>query len=125
MHTGDIAYVDGTGHFFVVYRRKDLIITAGYNVYPAEIERVLSAHPAVAMVAVGPIPDEVRGELACAYVVRRADSQVSAEELIDFTSDRLAAYKRPRRIVFVAALPTTSTGKIMRHKLAEIQQVEG
>ena len=76
LHTGDIAYADSTGHFFIVDRRKDLIITAGYNVYPAEIERVLAAHPAVAMVAVGPVPDEVKGEVACAYVVRRPGTQV-------------------------------------------------
>jgi long-chain acyl-CoA synthetase len=119
LHTGDIAYADETGHFFVVDRRKDLIITAGYNVYPAEIERVLAAHPAVAMVAVGPVKDEVKGELACAYVVRRAGAEVTEAELIDFTRDRLAAYKRPRQVVFLSSLPATSTGKIMRRKLAD------
>ena len=119
LHTGDIATVDGTGHFFVVDRRKDMIITGGYNVYPAEIERVVAAHPAVAMVAVGPLKDEVKGELACAYVVRREGVEVTADELIEFTRDKLAAYKRPRRVVFVAQLPATSTGKIMRRKLAE------
>jgi long-chain acyl-CoA synthetase len=119
LHTGDIAYADETGHFFVVDRRKDLIITAGYNVYPAEIERVLSGHPAVAMVAVGPVKDEVKGELACAYVVRRNGAEVTEAELIDYTRGRLAAYKRPRRVVFLAALPATSTGKIMRRKLAD------
>ena len=119
LHTGDIAYADGTGHFFIVDRRKDLIITAGYNIYPAEIERVLSAHPAVAMVAVGPVPDATKGELACAYVVRRDGVDVTAEELIEFTRDQLAAYKRPRLVRFVSSLPATSTGKIMRRKLLE------
>jgi long-chain acyl-CoA synthetase len=119
LHTGDIATVDRTGHFFVVDRRKDMIITGGYNVYPAEIERVLAGHPAVAMVAVGPLQDEVRGELACAYVVRKRDALVTEEEIIAFTHGELAAYKRPRRVVFVSQLPTTSTGKIMRRKLAE------
>jgi long-chain acyl-CoA synthetase len=119
LHTGDIAYADQTGHFFVVDRRKDLIITAGYNVYPAEIERVLSGHPAVAMVAVGPVKDEIKGELACAYVVRREGAEVTAAELIDYTHDRLAAYKRPREVVFLSSLPATSTGKIMRRKLAD------
>ena len=75
LHTGDIATMDDTGHVFVVDRRKDMIITGGYNVYPAEIERVLAAHPAVAMVAVGPVPDPVRGELACAYVVLAAGAR--------------------------------------------------
>ncbi|WP_406033251.1 AMP-binding protein [Nocardioides sp. NBC_00163] len=119
LHTGDIATVDENGYFFVVDRRKDLIITGGYNVYPAEIERVLSAHPAVAMVAVGPVPDDVKGELACAYVVLRAGTSPSEAELIEFTRDKLAAYKRPRSVRFVSALPTTSTGKIMRRKLSE------
>lgn len=119
LHTGDIAYADDSGHFFIVDRRKDMIITAGYNVYPAEIERVLAAHPAVAMVAVGPVPDATKGELACAYVVRRDGAEVTADELIEFTRDQLAAYKRPRQVVFVDSLPATSTGKIMRRKLAE------
>lgn len=119
LHTGDIATMDDTGHLFVVDRRKDLIITGGYNVYPAEIERVLSAHPAVAMVAVGPVPDEVMGELACAYVVLRQGMSPSQDEIIEFSKDKLAAYKRPRLVRFVPTLPATSTGKIMRRKLAE------
>jgi long-chain acyl-CoA synthetase len=119
LHTGDIAYAGETGHFFVVDRWKDLIISAGYNVYPAEIERVLAGHPAVAMVAVGPVKDEIKGELACAYVVRREGAEVTGAELIDYTHDRLAAYKRPRQVVFPSSLPATSTGKIMRRKLAD------
>ncbi|ALV39993.1 hypothetical protein AU252_01435 [Pseudarthrobacter sulfonivorans] len=80
LHTGDIARMDDTGHVFIVDRRKDMIITAGYNVYPAEIERVVAGHPAVALVAVGPLPDEVRGELACAYVVLKHGTSVTEEE---------------------------------------------
>jgi long-chain acyl-CoA synthetase len=124
LHTGDIATVDSTGHFFVVDRRKDLIITGGYNVYPAEIERVMAGHPAVAMVAVGPVVDEVKGELARAYVVVKDGVEVSGEELIDYTRDKLAAYKRPRSVVFVPSLPATSTGKIMRRKLAETVSID-
>jgi long-chain acyl-CoA synthetase len=124
LHTGDIAYADSTGHFFIVDRRKDLIITAGYNVYPAEIERVLAAHPGVAMAAVGPVPDEVKGEVACAYVVRRPGTSASEDELIEFTRDQLAAYKRPRQVIFVESLPATSTGKIMRRKLTEAVPVD-
>jgi long-chain acyl-CoA synthetase len=74
MHTGDIASRDDEGHYFIVDRRKDLIITGGFNVYPAEIERVVASHPAVAMVAVGSVPDERLGELARAYVVLRPDA---------------------------------------------------
>ena len=123
LHTGDVATRDATGHLFVVDRRKDMIITGGYNVYPAEVERVLYGHPAVAMVAVGPVPDDVRGELACAYVVRAAGASVTEEALIDYAATRLAAYKRPRLVRFVDALPATSTGKIMRRAL--IKQFQG
>jgi long-chain acyl-CoA synthetase len=118
LHTGDIALKEN-GHFFVVDRLKDLIITGGYNVYPAEIERVLAGHPAVAMVAVGSVPDEIKGELACAYVVRVTGTEPSEEELIAFAGQQLAAYKRPRSVRFVDDLPKTSSGKIMRRKLAE------
>ena len=117
LHTGDIATMDETGHVFVVDRRKDMIITGGYNIYPAEVERVLAAHPAVALVAVGPIPDDVKGELACAYVVRSHGVDVDEATLIAYAGERLAAYKRPRLVRFVEQLPTTSTGKIMRREL--------
>lgn len=117
LHTGDIATMDRTGHFFIVDRRKDMIITGGYNVYPAEVERVLAGHPAVSMVAVGPVPDPVKGELACAYVVPAPGASPTEEELIAYTSEYLAAYKRPRLVRFVEDLPKTSTGKIMRRDL--------
>jgi long-chain acyl-CoA synthetase len=117
LHTGDVAVADVAGYFRIVDRRKDMIITAGYNVYPAEIERVLAAHPAVAMVAVGPAPDEVKGELARAYVVLRAGASATEAELIDYCRPQLAAYKLPRSVMFVADLPKTSTGKIMRREL--------
>jgi long-chain acyl-CoA synthetase len=110
----------GIWRYFIVDRRKDMIITAGYNVYPAEIERVLAGHPAVALVAVGPVADEVKGELARAYVVLREGASATEEELIAFCGDRLAAYKRPRSVVFVPALPQTSTGKIMRRELSKL-----
>ncbi|HEX4382190.1 MAG TPA: AMP-binding protein [Myxococcales bacterium] len=117
MHTGDLAYASEDGHIFVVDRLKDMIITGGYNIYPAEIERVLAEHPAIAMVAAGPVPDEAKGELACAYVVLRAGASASEQEIIAFTDGRLAAYKRPRLVRFVADLPKTSSGKIMRREL--------
>lgn len=118
LHTGDIAYADADGYFFIVDRRNDLIITAGYNVYPAEIEHVIAGHPAVAMVAVGSIPDQIKGELARAYVILRPGARVTEQALIDFCRSHLAAYKLPRSVRFVDALPQTSTGKIMRRKLA-------
>jgi long-chain acyl-CoA synthetase len=120
LHTGDIATIDAAGYVRIVDRRKDLIITGGYNVYPAEIERVLIEHPGVALVAVGPLPDPIKGELACAYVVRAPRSNVTGGELLSYASARLAAYKRPRLIRFVDALPLTSSGKIMRRQLIDL-----
>ncbi len=120
LHTGDVGRMDEDGYIYVVDRKKDMIITGGFNIYPAEIERVLAAHPAVAMSAVGRVPDEIKGELAKAYVVLKPGAQTNAEELIAFCRKDLAAYKVPRAVQFVAALPTTSTGKVMRRELAKL-----
>ncbi|WAM15331.1 class I adenylate-forming enzyme family protein [Rhodococcus sp. JS3073] len=120
LRTGDVAYVDETGHYFIVDRLKDMIVTAGYNVYPAEIERVIGAHPDVALVAVGGRPDPVKGEIAVAYVVPAPAAQLLPQDIIEHCRAHLAAYKRPREVVFVDALPTTSSGKLMRRKLADL-----
>ena len=117
LHTGDIATRDDEGHYYIVDRRKDLIITGGFNVYPAEIERVVAAHPAVAMVAVGSVPDETHGELARAYVVLRPGASATEAEVIEHCRAHLAAYKLPRSVRFVPDLPKTSTGKVMRREL--------
>jgi len=120
LHTGDVARIDEEGFIYIVDRKKDLILTAGYNVYPAEIERVVAAHPAVAMVAVGSIPDEAKGELAKAYVVPRSGSTPDEWDIIAHCREHLAAYKVPRAVQFVPDLPRTSTGKIMRRRLREL-----
>ena len=120
MHTGDLARMDDDRYFFIVDRKKDMILTAGYNVYPAEIERVLAQHPAVAMSAVGRVADELKGELAKAYVVLKPDTAVEEQALVEFCRERLAAYKVPRAVRLVAALPTTSSGKIMRRELSKL-----
>ncbi|MFW0794517.1 AMP-binding protein [Gordonia sp. CPCC 205515] len=125
LRTGDVAYLDEGGHAFIVDRLKDMIITAGYNVYPAEIERVVAAHPDVAMVAVGRRPDPIKGEIAVAYVVARAGTSPDADSILTFCVDLLAAYKRPRDVVFVDALPTTSSGKLLRRKLSEFDPAAG
>ena len=117
MHTGDIATRDDEGRYFIVDRRKDLIITGGFNVYPAEIERVIASHPAVAMVAAGPVPDQTHGELARAYVVLRPGAAATETEIIEHCRPHLAAYKLPRSVRFVPDLPKTSTGKVMRREL--------
>src|SRR6516162_5079178 len=122
MHTGDIATRDDEGHYFIVDRKKDLIITGGFNVYPAEIERVVASYPAVAMVAVGSVPDETLGELARAYVVLRPDATATEAQIIDHCRPHLAAYKLPRSVRFVPDLPKTSTGKVMRRHLKTLDR---
>lgn len=117
VHTGDVATMDEDGYFTIVDRKKEMILTAGFNVYPAEIERVLCMHPAVALAAVGPVPDEVKGELAKAYVVLKPGTEVTREALTDHCRAQLAAYKVPRALQFVTELPVTSSGKIMRRLL--------
>jgi long-chain acyl-CoA synthetase len=117
LHTGDLAHTDADGYIYIVDRKKDMILTAGYNVYPAELERVISQHPAVAMVAVGSQPDELKGEIAKAYVVLKHGTQTNEEEILSFCREHLAAYKVPRAVQFVDDLPRTSTGKIMRRML--------
>lgn len=120
LHTGDIATMDEDGYATIVDRKKDMILTAGFNVYPAEIERVLCMHPAVALAAVGSVPDEVKGELAKAYVILKPGAEVSRADLVAHCREHLAAYKVPRAVQFVASVPTTSSGKIMRRMLKEV-----
>ena len=99
-----------------------MILTGGYNVYPAEIERVMIGHDAVALVAVGREPDEVKGEVAHAYVVLASGQQTTAETLIEYCRTQLAAYKVPRAVHFVESLPTTSSGKLQRMKLRALRE---
>ncbi|TBV72851.1 AMP-binding protein [Pseudoxanthomonas winnipegensis] len=118
--TGDIAYADADGYLFVVDRKKDMIITAGYNVYPAELEQVVAMHPDVVMTAVAGFPDEEKGEIAVAFVVRRQGAALDEATLLSHCRRHLAAYKVPRSVRFVQDLPKTSTGKLMRRALADI-----
>ena len=117
LYTGDLGYRDGDVHQFIVDREKDLIITAGYNIYPAELEQVLAAHPDVSMAAVVSVPDAEKGELAKAFVVLKAGAKSEAADILAHCRTNLAAYKVPRIIEFVADLPRTSTGKILRRAL--------
>ena len=117
LHSGDLGKMDNDGYVYIVDRKKDMILTAGYNVYPAEIERVLAGHPDVALAAVGKEDDELKGEIAKAYVVLKEQAKISEQDLIDFCHETLAAYKCPRKIKFVKDVPKTSTGKIMRREL--------
>ncbi|MFB6072788.1 MAG: long-chain fatty acid--CoA ligase [Halobacterium sp.] len=118
-HTGDLGYRDEDGYFYVVDRKKHMINTAGYNVYPREVEELLFEHDAVADVAVTGVPDERRGETVKAFVVKAPDADVTADELKQFCLDRLAEYKHPREVEFVDELPRTTTGKVQKFELVE------
>jgi long-chain acyl-CoA synthetase len=117
MHSGDLARMDEDRYFYIVDRKKDMILTAGFNIYPAEIERVIAGHPAVAMVGVGRKADEAKGEIAKAYVVLKPGVEATPNDITDYCRDHLAAYKVPREAQIVDDLPTTSTGKILRREL--------
>ncbi|MCF8066390.1 MAG: AMP-binding protein [Desulfarculaceae bacterium] len=117
--TGDVARVDQDGYMFIVDRSKDMIVTGGENVYSKEVEDAIAAHPAVMEVAVLGRPHNEWGETVVAYVVPKQDQQASAEELEAFLADKLARYKIPRDFMFVAELPHTPTGKIMKYRLRE------
>jgi long-chain acyl-CoA synthetase len=115
--TGDMARVDPDGYYYIVDRKKDLIIRGGYNVYPREIEEVLHEHPAVAEVAVIGIPHPELGEEVGAAVALKPDTSATPAELREFARDRVAAYKYPRRVWLVDALPKGPTGKILRREV--------
>jgi len=116
--TGDMAYKDEDGFFFIVDRKKDMIIRGGFNVYPREIEEVLYEHPAVLEAAVIGIPDDAMGEEVGAAVVRRPGAEANADDIRGFVKDRVAAYKYPRRIWFTDELPKGSTGKVLKREIA-------
>ena len=122
LKTGDIAYRDVDGYLYVVDRLKEMIITAGYNIYPSEVERVLAEHPAVRLVAVGSVPHGAKGEVAHAYVVLTPNAAIKSEELEEYCRSRLAAYKVPKAFHFVRDFPKTSSGKIVRRELWKLSQ---
>ncbi|WP_224336596.1 long-chain-fatty-acid--CoA ligase [Haloprofundus halobius] len=116
-HTGDIGYHDEDGFFYVVDRAKHMINTAGYNVYPREVEELLFEHDAVADAAVVGIPDDRRGETVKAFVVRAPGADVTADEIREYCLSNLAEYKHPREVEFVDELPRTTTGKVQKFEL--------
>ncbi|NKB54033.1 MAG: AMP-binding protein [Rhizobiaceae bacterium] len=122
LHTGDLGTMDDDGCVYIVDRKKDMILTGGYNVYPAEIERVLAGHPSVALAAVGKQDDELKGEIAKAYIVLKEGENGDEQEIIAFCREKLAAYKCPRKVQFVSDVPKTSTGKIMRRELYTLDE---
>ncbi len=117
LHTGDLAYMDEEGYIFLVDRKKDLIKTSGFQVWPREIEEVIATHPAVREVSVAGVPHPVKGEAAKAWVVLKADQRVAEEDLRAYCRERLAPYKVPATIEFRDDLPKTMVGKVLRRTL--------
>jgi long-chain acyl-CoA synthetase len=115
--TGDVARRDADGYYFIVDRIKDMIIRGGFNVYPREIEEVLYGHEAVAEAAVIGVPHERHGEEVKAVVALKAGTSASAEAIVEYCKERLAAYKYPRVVEIVDALPKGPTGKILKREL--------
>lgn len=118
-HTGDAGYLDKDGFLFISDRVKDMVISGGENVYPAEVESVLYEHPAIAEVAVIGLPDEKWGEAVTAVVALHAEAILTLESLRDFATDRLARYKLPLRLHVMDALPRNPAGKVLKFKLRE------
>ena len=117
LSTGDVGRVDEDGYFYIVDRTKDLIIRGGYNVYPREIEEVLYEHPAVAEAAVIGIPHDSLGEEVGAAVALKKGAAVTADELRAYVKERVAAYKYPRQVWLVEALPKGPTGKVQKRDI--------
>lgn len=120
LYTGDIAKKDADGYFFIVDRKKDLIIAGGFNIYPREVEEVLFECPKIEEAAVVGVPDPYRGETVKAFVVLKPGVTATAEEIIAFCRERLAAYKAPRQVVFRDSLPKSGVGKYLRRELRKL-----
>lgn len=117
LHTGDVGTMDAAGYVRITDRMKDLYISGGFNVYPAEVEKLLAGHPAIAMVAVVGVPDERMGEVGKAYVVLRPGASASEAELIGWSRENMANYKVPRSFAFVDDLPRNASGKVLKTEL--------
>ena len=117
LHTGDAGTMDRDGFIYIKDRIKDMIISGGENIYPAEVEAVLAGHPKVADVAVIGVPDDTWGETVKAIVIRRPGTDLSPEELIEWSKDRLAGYKRPHSVDFIDVIPRNPSGKILKKDL--------
>ena len=126
LYTGDLGYIDPDGYVFIVDRKKDLIKTSGYQVWPREIEEVIASHPAVAEVAVAGLPDETKGEIAKAWIILRPGATLTGVEMKSYCRDRLAPSKVPTQYEIVTELPKSQVGKVLRRMLRqqELAKVE-
>jgi long-chain acyl-CoA synthetase len=118
-HSGDVGRHDEDGYLYIADRVKDMIIRGGLNVYPREVEEVLLTHPAVSIAAVIGVPHAEHGEEVAAFVVPRAGATVTGAELVAWARDEMAAFKYPRTVTLVDALPMTATGKVLKRELRE------
>jgi acyl-CoA synthetase (AMP-forming)/AMP-acid ligase II len=115
--SGDICHRDADGFYYIVDRARDMVISGGLNIYPAEVEAAIFRHPGVAEAAVIGIPDDVWGESVKAFVVLRPDEHLSEQQIIDHCRGLLAGYKKPRSVEFVSSLPKGPTGKVLKRDL--------
>jgi long-chain acyl-CoA synthetase len=119
LYTGDIAYMDEQGYFYIVDRKKDLIISGGYNIYPREIDEVLYEHPKIQEAVTVGVPHKARGEIVKAFIVPESDVKLEKSEIIAFCREKMAGYKVPKKIEFREELPKTMVGKILRRALRD------
>ena len=125
LYTGDIGTMDAEGYFYIVDRKKDMVIAGGYNIYPREIDEVLFEHPKILEACAVGIPDPYRGETIKAFVVLKPGQTLTEEEVIKHCGEKLAKYKVPRMVEFVGALPKSGVGKILRKELRAMEMAKG
>ncbi|MGB5501161.1 MAG: AMP-binding protein, partial [Polyangiales bacterium] len=118
-HTGDIGYQDEEGYFYIIDRKKDMIVTGGFNVFGAEVEKAINSHPAVVDCAVVGVPDEKWGEAIKAVVQLKPGAAVSAQDLIGVCREQLGGVKAPKSVEFVEALPRSPVGKVLKREIRE------
>ena len=119
LHTGDIGVMDADGYLDITDRVKDMFITGGFNVYPAEVENLMLSHPDIGQVAVVGVPDQRMGEVGVAFVVAAPDAHPDEEAIVAWTRERMANFKVPRRVVVVDTLPTNASGKVLKYELRD------
>jgi fatty-acyl-CoA synthase len=119
LYSGDLATLDDRGYVRIVGRKKDMLITGGFNVYPAEIEEYLFTHPKIQNVSVIGTPDDVMGEVAIAYVIPREDETIDPQEIVDYCVGKIANFKVPRYVEVVESFPMTQSGKVQKFRLRE------
>lgn len=124
LHTGDLGYMDEDGYIFIVDRKKDVIKPSGFQVWPREVEEVISSHPAVLEVGVAGVPDDYQGEAVNAWIVLRPGQQATADEIRQYCRQKLAAYKVPKHVEFRESLPKSMVGKVLRRVLAQEERTK-